>query len=59
MLKVFGTLNEAQARWFVAREAMIIGHGGIKKMCELTGLSKPTIIAMMGPSPVNYENIKH
>ncbi|GFP35527.1 hypothetical protein HKBW3S43_01318, partial [Candidatus Hakubella thermalkaliphila] len=44
MLKVFGTLNEAQARWFVAREAMIIGHGGIKKMCELTGLSKPTII---------------
>jgi len=44
MLKVFDTLNEAQARWFVAREAIIIGHGGIKKMGELTGLSKPTII---------------
>lgn len=44
MLKVFDTLNEAQARWFIAREAMILGHGGIKKMCGLTGLSKPTII---------------
>ena len=28
MLKVLDTLNEAQARWFVAREAMILGHGG-------------------------------
>ena len=44
MLKVLGRLNEIQARWFVAREAMILGHGGIKKMCELTGLSRPTII---------------
>lgn len=44
MLKVLGTLNEAQARWFVARESMILGHGGIKKMSELTGLSRPTII---------------
>ena len=44
MLKVFDKLNEAQARWFVAREAMILGHGGIKKMCELTGLSRPTVI---------------
>ena len=44
MLKVFDTLNETQARWFVAREAMIFGHGGIKKMSELTELSRPTII---------------
>lgn len=44
MLKVLDTLNEAQARWFVAREAMVLGHGGIKKMSELTGLSRPTII---------------
>jgi transposase len=44
MLKVLDTLNEVQVRWFVAREAVILGHGGIKKMCELTGLSKPTII---------------
>ena len=28
MLKVLDALNETQARWFVAREAMIFGHGG-------------------------------
>ena len=44
MLKVFDTLNEAQSRWFVAREAIVLGHGGIKKMSELTSLSRPTII---------------
>lgn len=44
ILKVLGILNEAQARWFVAFESINLGHGGIKKMCELTGLSKPTII---------------
>ena len=42
MLKVFDTLNEAQARWAVAREAMIIGHGGIKKVCELRNLENIT-----------------
>jgi len=58
MLKVLGRLDELQARWFVAREAMILGHGGIKKMCELTDLSKPTIIKGIkelkgkGPLPV-------
>lgn len=44
MLKVLGRLNEVQSRWFVAREALILGHGGVKKMCELTGLSNPSII---------------
>lgn len=44
MLKMLGTLNEAEARWFVARDSIILGHGGIKKMSELTGLSRPTII---------------
>ena len=44
MLKVLDTLNESQARWFVAMQAMMLGHGGIKKMYELTGLSRPTII---------------
>ncbi len=44
MLKVLDTLNEAQSRWFVAREAMVLGYGGIKKMSELTGQSRPTII---------------
>lgn len=43
-LKILNTLNEAQTRWFVAREAILLGHGGIKKMCDLTGLSKPTVI---------------
>jgi hypothetical protein len=44
MLKFFGTLDEAQRRWFVGREAILLGHGGIKQMCEVSGLSKPTII---------------
>lgn len=44
LFKILDTLNEAQTRWFVAREAMLLGHGGIKKMCELTGISKPTVI---------------
>jgi len=43
-LKILDTLNEAQTRWFVAREAIRLGHGGIKRMCELSGLSKPTVI---------------
>lgn len=43
-LKILNTLNEAQTRWFVAREAMLLGHGGIKKICDITGLSKPTVI---------------
>jgi len=45
--KVYETLNEAQARWFVAREAMDLGYGGIRHMQELTGMSRPTIIKGM------------
>ncbi|MBT9147925.1 MAG: hypothetical protein DDT32_01693 [Syntrophomonadaceae bacterium] len=44
ILKVLDTLNESQARWFIAMLAMMLGHGGIKKMYELTSLSRPTII---------------
>lgn len=44
MLKLLETLDEAQKRWYVGREAMLLGHGGIKRMCELSGLSKPTVI---------------
>ena len=44
MLKVLSTLNEAQSRWYVAREAISLGHGGLKRMHELTGLSRPTIL---------------
>lgn len=44
MLKVLDTLNEAQARWYVAREAIARGRGGLKTMSELTGISRPTIL---------------
>lgn len=44
MQKVLRTLNEAQVRWFVAREAMLRGRGGVTRMHELTGLSRPTIV---------------
>ena len=43
-LKILGTLNEAQARWYVAREALARGRGGLKAMHELTGMSRPTIL---------------
>ena len=44
LIKLLDTLDEAQKRWFVGREAMLLGHGGIKRMCEVSGLSKPTVI---------------
>jgi hypothetical protein len=43
LLKVLATLNEAQARWYVAREAIQLGYGGVQAMHTLTGLSRPTI----------------
>jgi Rhodopirellula transposase DDE domain len=42
-LKVLGTLNEAQARLFVAERALDLGRGGISRLCQLTGMSRPTI----------------
>ncbi len=44
MLKVLATLNEAQARWFVAREVLARGRGGLKALHEATGVSRPTIL---------------
>jgi len=44
LLKVLGALNEAQARWYIAREALARGRGGLKAMHELTGISRPTIL---------------
>jgi hypothetical protein len=44
---VFGALNEAQKRWFVGREALLLGRGGIAKMCQASGLSKPTVLKGM------------
>jgi hypothetical protein len=43
-LRVLKTLNEAQARWYVARETLTRGRGGLKAMHDLTGLSRPTIL---------------
>jgi hypothetical protein len=42
--RVLGTLNEAQRRWLVGREALRGGRGGIQRMMETSGLSKPTIL---------------
>ncbi len=46
-LRVLRTLNEAQARWFVAREALAVGRGGLKAMHVLTGMARPTILRGM------------
>ena len=42
-LKVLATLDEVRARWYVAQKAIELGHGGIQKVQELTGFSRPTI----------------
>jgi len=44
LLTILDTLNEAQSRWYVAREALARGWGGIKAMEELTGMSRPTVL---------------
>ena len=46
-LKLLKTLNESQARWYVASEAAAMGRGGIQAMHELTGMSRPRIIRGM------------
>jgi hypothetical protein len=42
-LRVLGTLNEYQARLFVADKAQDQGRGGISRLSELTGMSRTTI----------------
>jgi hypothetical protein len=42
-LRVLGTLNEFQARLFVADKAIDQGRGGISRMSGLTGMSRTTI----------------
>jgi len=46
-LRVLRTLNEAQARWYVAREVLAVGRGGLKAMHGLTGMARPTILRGM------------
>jgi len=43
-LRVLGTLNELQARVFVAQRALEEGRGGISRLSRLTGMSRPTIM---------------
>jgi hypothetical protein len=42
-LRVLSTLNEAQARLYVAEKAIELGRGGISRLSGLTGMSRPTI----------------
>jgi len=42
-LKVLSTLNEAQARWFVADKALDLGRGGTSHLSQITGMSRTTI----------------
>ena len=42
--RVLETLTESQARWYVAREALARGRGGLQAMHALTGMSLPTIL---------------
>jgi hypothetical protein len=46
-LRVLATLNEAQARWYVAREAIRLGYGGVQAMPTLSGMARPTILKGM------------
>jgi len=42
-LRVLGTLNEYQARLFVAGKALELGRGGVSVLSRLTGMSRVTI----------------
>src|SRR6516164_7525760 len=42
-LRVLSTLNEFQARLFVADKALDLGRGGISWLSQLTGMSRTTI----------------
>ena len=44
ILNILHQLNECQSRWYVAREAISFGRGGIKLMNKITGISRTTII---------------
>jgi hypothetical protein len=46
-LKVLGTLNELQARVFVAQGAGELGRGGVSRLARLTGMSRSTILKGM------------
>src|SRR2546427_5719202 len=41
--RLLATLNEAQARWFVADKALDLGRGGVSRLSQVTGMSRMTI----------------
>ena len=45
-LRVLGTLNEYQARLYVAEKALDLGRGGITHLSSLTGMSRVTITGL-------------
>lgn len=63
-LKLLSTLNEAQARWYAAEKAIELGRGGIERVHELTGFSRPTIRKgireLLGVAPLDLSaGIRH
>jgi hypothetical protein len=46
-LRVLGTLNEGQARVFVAQKALEQGRGAVSRLARLTSMSRPTILKGM------------
>src|SRR5437899_5009142 len=42
-VKLLSTLNEAQARWFVADKALDLGRGAVSRLSQVTGMSRMTI----------------
>ena len=46
-LRVMNTLNEYQARLFVAEKALEMGRGGTSRLSKLTGMSRVTISSGM------------
>jgi len=42
-LRVLSTLNELQARLFVAQRALELGRGGVSQVSRMTGMSRPAI----------------
>lgn len=41
--RVASLLHEKGRRQFVGLLALQLGHGGVERVCEITGLSRPTI----------------
>ena len=47
-LKVLSTLNQAQARWFVADKALDMGRGGVSRLSQIADMSRTTITKAIG-----------